>query len=560
MLLAGTGIVGGMEQSLVYLTRELRARGCRPVVGVPIDGPFTARLLADGHPPDDVFVVDMGPDIRVGAIARCVEVARARGIDLIHSHLVPADVLGAAAARVAGIPCLVTLHGILHYEEQRLLQPLFGARYVAVCDAGREAALAQGFAPEAVRCVPLGIDAAAFARVAPGDRRALRRELGVADGEVLVTSVTRLAPEKTPEVLLRVVERLAREDARLVFAVAGTGPLDEVVREQAVLMHLGGRLRLLGNRDDVASLLAASDVSILCSRLEGIPLALLESMAAGVPVVAHNVGGVAEAIDPASGFLIPFGDVDAFTAAVLRLARDPALRRRMGESGRAHCLEEFGIEKAADRLLTVYADAVESGGTEARANAFDERQATHAAARPHGDIPFSAARPSVDGAAIANGAHDGTVVIAARAPVVDAHLHLAGEETCRDVLRSLDDAGIECACLIGPFLDKRTWQPVSGAALRRSNDFLLNLASQAPERLWALVTVDPLVDSASHELRSYAALGCVRGLKLVPHGWRPEDPELADIYETCAAARLPILFHSGIFISGRASNACRPAA
>lgn len=147
-----------------------------------------------------------------------------------------------------------------------------------------------------------------------------------------------------------------------------------------------------------------------------------------------------------------------------------------------------------------------------------------------------------------------------RPDVVDAHLHLSGQESLDDVERALDDAGIAAACLIGPFLDRVTWIPHRGDELRRANEHLLALTSRRPERLFALVTVDPLAGSACDDLVELLREPSVRGLKLVPHDFRPGDPALAPLYATCAASRLPILFHSGIFISGRCSDHCRPAA
>lgn len=143
------------------------------------------------------------------------------------------------------------------------------------------------------------------------------------------------------------------------------------------------------------------------------------------------------------------------------------------------------------------------------------------------------------------------------AALVDSHIHLGGKETWRQVVDGLDDAGVTNACLIGPFLDKVSWVPQRGAALDDANAYLLRLVAEAPDRLWALVTVDPRDPSAAEAIRRFSDDPLVRGVKLIPHDWDPA--EAAEVYAACEAARLPILFHSGIFISGRCSDRCRPA-
>ena len=141
--------------------------------------------------------------------------------------------------------------------------------------------------------------------------------------------------------------------------------------------------------------------------------------------------------------------------------------------------------------------------------------------------------------------------------IVDSHIHLSGREDWRQVIASLDEAGVTQACLIGPFLDPVSWVPRSGTALDQANDYLLKLVACASDRLWALVTVDPRDRLAPEAVRRLADKPGVRGLKLIPHDWDPGDAR--DVYAACEAARLPILFHSGIFISGRCSDRCRPA-
>lgn len=544
LLLAGTGIVGGMEKSVLHASVALRALGHRVLVGIPYEGPFAAMLRAAGHPPSDVHVLPMGTRLDLRAVDRAVALVRDEGVTVVHSHLVPADILGTAVSHLAGVPCVSTLHGVLHAPVQKVLNDLYRMPFFCVSEAGRREARALGLRGEDLRCVETGIDLETFDPVRH-DRAAVRAALGVADDRILLLAVTRLAPEKTPGVLLDVASRLCSADARFEVRIAGTGPLEAEVRARLAALPGRERIRLLGSRDDVAALLAAADVSLLCSRYEGVPLAVIESVAMGVPVVAHDVGGVAEALRDGGGYLVPFGDVEGFCARVRALADDAGLRARLAGDARDACRARFSSHAAATRLVAAY-DAV-CTREPAPVAAADEGRADGA---PSGVRSLAAPRDDV------RRARDPVQGL----DVVDAHLHLSGRETLDDVERALDTAGIAGACLIGPFLEERTWVPLRGDALRRANEHLLSITGRRPERCHALVTVDPLADDACEELRALLDEPSVRGLKLVPHGFAPGDPCMTPLYAACAAAGLPILFHSGIFISGRCSHDCRPAA
>lgn len=533
LLLVGNGIVGGMEQYVLGLLREFRRRGQRALVAAPFMGEFTDLLFEQGHPPEDFHLLDMRwHEVDFPALAQLVTVLRTRKVDVIHSHLQPADLLGAAAAAATGVPLVVTLHGMLHTRDEVLIHDLCGAEFITVSEAGEANAIGAGLRPGVVRHIPNGVDAARFDPAAQ-DRDAVRRGLGLVREDVLVTTVSRLSSEKNPRGFVNVAALAGARNERLVFALAGTGPEEPAIRRARRHHPARDRLRLLGERRDVPELLAGSDVFALTSRTESLPFAVLEAMAMRLPVVCYDVGGLAEVVrDGANGFLVPFGDEEAFSARLLELAADAGLRRRIGEAARATILARHGFAAIADAILEAYRDRVARAG---RARAADVQ-----AAAPKGAAGAERLR-------------------ALDIPVVDGHLHLSGGESAERVLETLDAAGIRSACLIAPFLEPGEWVPMTGAALRRANRKLLRLIETAPERLWGLVSVDPRSGSAVRELEELAACPAVRGLKLIPHEWRVEDPGALRLYEACEALGLPILFHSGIFIGGRTSDHCRPA-
>jgi glycosyltransferase involved in cell wall biosynthesis len=157
-----------------------------------------------------------------------------------------------------------------------------------------------------------------------------------------------LRPEKQVPLFVRAVARAAAEEPRIRGLVAGAGAEQRIVEHEVALTD--GAVRLLGRREDVPALLAASDVVCLSSSAEASPLVVVEAMAAGRPVLATRVGGVADLVgDGVNGVLVAPGDEDAYAAALVSLARDPERTRRLGEAGRTAFHERFTLERMVAR-------------------------------------------------------------------------------------------------------------------------------------------------------------------------------------------------------------------
>ena len=141
--------------------------------------------------------------------------------------------------------------------------------------------------------------------------------------------------------------------------------------------------------------------------------------------------------------------------------------------------------------------------------------------------------------------------------IVDAHLHCTGREDATQVLHSLDEAGIDVGVLLAPFLSEG-YSLADPESLRRANDHLARLVRGHEDRLVGFAVLDPSHPGAPDDLRRAVDAG-LRGLKMVPSGWHPFDAAAQPTFAVAAELRLPLLFHSGIFIDGRSSRFCRPA-
>lgn len=141
--------------------------------------------------------------------------------------------------------------------------------------------------------------------------------------------------------------------------------------------------------------------------------------------------------------------------------------------------------------------------------------------------------------------------------IIDAHLHCTGDETTSDVLEALDEADIDIAVLIAPFLHNG-YSLADADAIRRANEHLAHLVRGHADRLFGLAVVNPALPGAADELRHAVEVLGLRGAKMVPSGWYPESGVVQPTFAVASELRLPLLFHSGVFIDGRASRFCRP--
>lgn len=187
-----------------------------------------------------------------------------------------------------------------------------------------------------------------------GSRTEVRVELGAAPGEVLVGTVANFRPQKAYPDLLAAAALVRDSGAPVRFVVVGQGPLEYEVRRLRADLGLDGSILLLGQRDDAMRVMAGCDVFVLASHYEGYPVAVMEALALGLPVVATRVGGVPEAVrDGVEGLLVPPGRPDVLAKSVVRLADDPELRAGMARNALVRG-DRFDISGAVRRIEDIY--------------------------------------------------------------------------------------------------------------------------------------------------------------------------------------------------------------
>jgi len=208
-----------------------------------------------------------------------------------------------------------------------------------------------GFTAERIESVPTGVDAGRFC---PGERSAARRSLGLPAEGVLVGIVATLRSWKGHRFL---VEALVQLPADVQLVIVGDGPQREALEKQVGEKGLRARVRFVGNQADVVPWLQALDVFALPSYAnEGVPQALVQAMLVALPCVTTTAGSISELAEhEATALVVPPQDAHALATALARLINDPALRARLGEAARRHCVERFSYEGMLDRMEAVYA-------------------------------------------------------------------------------------------------------------------------------------------------------------------------------------------------------------
>lgn len=363
---------GGAEALLLQLAGAAAGAGLR--MSVLSLMPIRSRRYADGLAAVGIEVGDLGLASRWDprALSRSITRLRRWQVDLVHTHLKHADLVGAVAARRLGIPMVSTLH-VIEDRTTRLGRGKRGlaaaarrstaARTIAVSDAQRRWYLETLHVP-ADRVVTLRNGVRRPPPVGVVERTARRAALGASDDTVLVVAVGVLRPEKGHADLAAAVARLPR-DLPVRVVVAGDGP--ERARLDALAGPLGDRFALLGRRDDVPALLEAADLVVHPSTADALPTALLEAAAAGRPVVATSVGGIPEIVTPGTGVLVGVGDVPALSEAIAALVRDPTARQRLGRAARERFDREFAVDAWAGRLRVLYDEVLAESALRPRA-------------------------------------------------------------------------------------------------------------------------------------------------------------------------------------------------
>ncbi|CUS77491.1 Glycosyltransferase involved in cell wall bisynthesis [Candidatus Kryptonium thompsonii] len=281
--------------------------------------------------------------------------------DIIHAHSSKAGIIARFWSAVLNVkPVVFTAHGWVFTEGKKFwkrwllaqverVASIVTTKIICVSEHDRELAIEFKVAPpEKLLVIHNGVDPSLFQNIVKSQPH---------NDKPIVTFVGRLAPPKDLFFLIDVAENIDNA----VFWIVGDGELREKVQRYVSKKGLTDRIVLWGERYDIPEIFSKTDIFVLPSRWEGLPLTIIEAMMAGLPVVASNVGGVPELVeDGVNGFLVPPGDIVKFTKALQTLIENETLRKEMGEAGRAKAMKNFSLDKMLSKTVEVYYELLKS--------------------------------------------------------------------------------------------------------------------------------------------------------------------------------------------------------
>jgi glycosyltransferase involved in cell wall biosynthesis len=357
--------IGGSERHLLSLLPGLLEAGLDVricVLGDPGARDFVSRLDALGVPRS---LIAAGADVNPTLVGSLWREMRSYRPDLVHTHLIHADLHGQLAARLARIPGVSSVHGTHDFYGR---QPYRSAATVAGRSARMTIAISNHVhrflerlhitRPGGVRTVHYGIDASQWRSPAPARARA-RENLGLSQGDVAIGVASRLVPYKGHDLLIRAHAEAAHRAPGLRLLVAGSGPMRGALERQARAQN--GDVRFLGFVPDIRSFMGACDVIAFPSQPEfgeGFGLAALEAMAAERAVVASAVCSLPEVLGSDGGMLIDPAAPGELTNALVELAFDPDRREELGARAHVRASSVFSLEAMVERTLSVYGEAM----------------------------------------------------------------------------------------------------------------------------------------------------------------------------------------------------------
>ncbi|MDY6784003.1 MAG: glycosyltransferase family 4 protein [Cyanobacteriota bacterium] len=295
--------------------------------------------------------LNLNSDVR--AVGETVDLIRQIQPNLIHSHSSKAGIVGRIAGKLTGVPTIFTAHGwgfssgtpklrgtIALLAEK--LGAMLAEKIICVSDSDCQLALEKGVGDrDSLVTIRYGLHDGNF----PLANAALQPPRAI--------MVARFSEQKDQKTLLQAIAQL--QHSQIVLDLVGSGPFLETCKTLARTLRITDRVTFLGDRTDVPQLLARSQIFVLSTHYEGLPISILEAMRAGLPVVATSVNGIPEEVtNRTTGLLVPPKNADALASALDTLANSPELRQQMGTAGRQKFLQDFTLDRMLTEIEAIY--------------------------------------------------------------------------------------------------------------------------------------------------------------------------------------------------------------
>jgi len=353
----GNAIIGGVEMYVHNLVQLLPLHGFKVTCLAPYESPYTAQLRQLGC---EVYITEMDVNVPWRSLQFATELARHLQVDLLHAHLPRAHALAGLAGNLTRRPVAATFHGMEFNIEELGIAQMTGTHVVTVCQKAYLQGLGLGIPAQRLSMIPNGVDCKKFTPANSGLE--WRQKHNIPLDVPLAGFAGRLAYEKGPDLFIQFASSLHRQLPQVHYVLVGEGPMEGDVRRLIAEHELEGVVHLAGLNTDMSQVYPAFDIQVMTSRYEGMPFALLEGMACGVPSAALSVGGVAEIIEVgATGITATADDWEGLAGGVARLLVDTSAMRRMGAAARRRVEQHFDLHDSIAQTASLFRALVQSG-------------------------------------------------------------------------------------------------------------------------------------------------------------------------------------------------------
>ncbi|VAX38257.1 hypothetical protein MNBD_UNCLBAC01-2034 [hydrothermal vent metagenome] len=350
--------VGGAEYVMTMIARGLdKKKYYVEVWGIARGGSMVNILQAQGTVVKILGIFSYSNPFNILKLAKFFKDFQP---DIIHSHTYFSNTISRLAAKLAGVPTMVVhVHSIYsQYTARHLWVERFLSRWttkvISCSDAVRQFVLQkEKINPSLTTTIPNGVDVQKFSNIE--DNSSLRHELNIKSDDIVLTTIASLTPQKGHRYFLEALTEIIKINQNVKYFLIGDGPLRKELEEYVEKLGLGKYVQFLGIRHDVPLLLKISNIFILPSLREGLPLVIIEAMASGLPVIATDVGGTSEVVkEGVTGLLVPAKDVQKLIDAVVTLFNNPVDVKVMGEQGRKRAVKYFSQDIMLKQIEKIY--------------------------------------------------------------------------------------------------------------------------------------------------------------------------------------------------------------
>ena len=352
--------IGGIANYILTLSGSLKSKGVDVVVASG-GGNLEEEFRSAGIPHKKLGIntkFEFGPKV-IGSIFKLARIIKDEDIDIVHAHTRVSQVAAFFASRLAGVPYVTTCHGYFKLRSRKAFDT-WGLKVIAISGAVQEHLKSDlGVAQSRISLIYSGVDIEKFTQTySDKAKEDTRKELGLSSAPVIGT-IGRLSQVKGQRYLVQAMGDIINRKKDAQCLIVGDGNEKGALENLARALNVKDPVHFVSSNVDTAKFLSIMDIFVFPSVKEGLGIALLEAMAAGKACIASNIGGISDIINDSScGILVPVGDINSISNAVIMLAGNDSLRQKMGENARRRVSEKFSLDVMGDNVIQLYKEIV----------------------------------------------------------------------------------------------------------------------------------------------------------------------------------------------------------